>query len=150
MSIGAIEFVVHGTAAGQGSKRHVGHGRMVESSKATDPWREAVRHSAVQHMITEGHDMLPRGPVQVRIRAKMPRPKYHFRTGKRANELRDDAPFWYDKAPDIDKMGRAILDALTMAGVYGDDKQVAHLDVRAQYSAVGEAPHAIIGVSRLP
>ena len=34
---------VLGTPAPQGSKRHVGGGRMVESSKLVGPWREAVK-----------------------------------------------------------------------------------------------------------
>lgn len=145
-----LEFVVWGTAAGQGSKRPVGRNRMIESSPKTEPWREAVRGAARRAMADTGAEMLASGPLQTRISARMPRPKHHYRTGKNSHILRDDAPHWYDKAPDIDKMGRAILDALTSAGVYGDDRQVAHLDIRATYCNHGEAPHVVIGVSRLP
>ena len=35
------------TPAPQGSKRHVGNGRMVESSAKVKPWREAVRQEAL-------------------------------------------------------------------------------------------------------
>jgi len=35
----AVEFFVAGAAAPQGSKRHVGGGRVIESSKAFAPWR---------------------------------------------------------------------------------------------------------------
>lgn len=35
-------FAVFGLPAPQGSKRHVGEGRMVESSKRVKPWRRQV------------------------------------------------------------------------------------------------------------
>lgn len=47
------------------------------------------------------------------------RPKCHYRTGKNAHILRDDAPKYPDGKPDTDKLRRAIFDALT--GVIWDD-----------------------------
>ena len=38
-----LVVVVYGVPAPQGSKRHVGHGILVESSKKLRPWRDAVR-----------------------------------------------------------------------------------------------------------
>ena len=40
--MGALTFRVYGTPAPQGSKRHVGRGVMVESSKKVAPWRQDV------------------------------------------------------------------------------------------------------------
>src|ERR1700676_3259288 len=37
-----MKITVRGIPAPQGSKRHVGGGRMIEMSKAVGPWREAV------------------------------------------------------------------------------------------------------------
>jgi len=51
------------------------------------------------------------------------RPKKHYRTGKHAGELRSDAPPYYKKNPDQDKLDRAVFDALT-GFVYRDDCQV--------------------------
>ena len=45
-----ITFEVYGQPAPQGSKRHVGGGRMIESSKAVAPWREAVKWAAIEAM----------------------------------------------------------------------------------------------------
>ena len=42
-----ITIRVYGTPAPQGSKRHVGRGVMVESSKKVKPWREAVKQAAL-------------------------------------------------------------------------------------------------------
>ncbi len=43
------DLTVHvtGSPAAQGSKRHVGGGRLIEQSKAVAPWRKAVRAAAV-------------------------------------------------------------------------------------------------------
>jgi len=41
-----VEFTVLGVPAPQGSKRHVGRGVLVESSKALGPWRDAVAWAA--------------------------------------------------------------------------------------------------------
>lgn len=43
-----VEFTVLGVPAPQGSKRHVGRGVLVESSKALGPWRVARREAARQ------------------------------------------------------------------------------------------------------
>lgn len=44
--------------------------------------------------------------------------------------------------PDIDKLSRAVLDALTVARVYVDDGQVVQLHA----TKVGDQPHAKMGV----
>lgn len=41
-----IDVVAYGTPAPQGSKRHVGNGVMVESSKRLRPWRQDVKAAA--------------------------------------------------------------------------------------------------------
>ena len=40
-------------------------------------------------------------------------------------ELREDAPTWHVIAPDADKLIRCVADALTVAGVWADDSQMA-------------------------
>ncbi len=64
------------------------------------------------------------GPISVGMQFSMPRPKSHFRTGKNSGMLRLDAPGFSDKTPDLDKLVRCVLDALTGI-VYHDDRQVA-------------------------
>ena len=95
-----ISFFVPGAPAPQGSKRHVGHGRMVESSKALGPWRERVALAAHSHA-----DGLMGGPIGIRLKFVMPRPK--------STPKRTTPPAV--KRPDIDKISRAILDAITAA-----------------------------------
>lgn len=115
-----IEFIVYGIPASQGSKNPFGG----ESNPRTKPWRAVVYAEAVKRM--NGRPLL-NGPVAVSIRFGFPRPKSHYRTGRYAQLLREDAPEWKDTAPDLDKCQRAILDALT-GTVVVDDRQVAKLD----------------------
>ena len=42
-----VTFVVQSKAAPQGSKRHVGNGVMIESSKRVKPFRQDVRFTAI-------------------------------------------------------------------------------------------------------
>lgn len=130
----ALTINVIGTPAPQGSKRaFVVNGRavMAESSKKVKPWRQDVKHAAldsitghVARQLDPGWTPLV-GPLEVVVEFFLPRPGYHFRTGKRANELKDNAPSYVDKKPDVDKLLRSTLDGLKEAGVYRDDAQVA-------------------------
>ena len=144
-------FTVHGIVAGQGSKRHVGHGVMIEQSKRVKPWRSAVRDAALA-AITEwetrhGMPWMPlAGPVRIGITFIAVRPKSHYRTGRFADILRDDAPLWHAGTPDVDKALRATFDALTEAGVWRDDRLVAQVSARKTY---GPRPGARVDVEPL-
>lgn len=151
-----IRFRVNGTPAPQGSKRHVGNGRMVEMSKAAGPWREAVRAEASRAMqlpfpgalvYTDG----PRktGPQSVTIVFVLKRPAAHYGTGRNSGTVKDSAPRFPAGRPDIDKLARAVLDGLVMGGVMADDGQVASLNVAKVYARNGEAPGALIEVEAM-
>lgn len=130
-----ITIYVQGIPGPQGSKRHVGHGVMVESSKKVQPWREAVR-SQVQSAMEKGAPPFPKGtPVAVLVIFYLPRPKSHYRTGRNAHLLRDDAPRTYVATrPDLDKLVRSTLDGITSAGLYVDDSQVVDLGSAKRYA----------------
>ena len=143
----ALTMTVHGTPAAQGSKRHVGHGVMVEmAGPRLKSWREAVRSEA-QRVLGAGGVPILDGPVSLSVDLWMPRPKSHFRTGRFAAELRADAPRWVASTPDLDKVLRSVLDALTDAGWWRDDRQVAAIFARQQYNLT---PGADIRAMALP
>jgi crossover junction endodeoxyribonuclease RusA len=125
---------VRGLPAPQGSKRHVGGGRMIEQSKAVGPWREAVR-AETQHAMAREHWRTLTGPVQVALTFRMTRPKGHYRTGRNATLLRDGAPGRPAGKPDLDKLARAVLDGLTAGGAWKDDSQVVVLVAEKLYAA---------------
>lgn len=64
------------------------------------------------------------GPVKLSMSFYFPRPKSHYRTGKNASILKDDAPAFHTTKPDADKLCRCVYDALTGVA-YTDDSQVA-------------------------
>jgi Holliday junction resolvase RusA-like endonuclease len=78
--------------------------------------------------------------VQVTIRFTLTRPAGHYLPANSRRPrpvLRDAAPSWCTKFPDVDKGARLILDALKIAGVYKDDKLCADLRASKCWGATG-------------
>jgi len=123
-----IQFVVSGIPVSQGSLRaFVRNGKAVQTHgnrTNLDGWRIAV----AQEARTACTDMLT-GPVAVYLTFLLPRPAGH--TGKRG--LLPSAPAFPHRKPDIDRLARACLDALTGV-VYLDDAQVTDLVARKRYA----------------
>src|SRR5262249_28264790 len=108
-----LTFTVRGIPAPQGSKRHVGNGVMVESSKRVKPWRDAVRSDAVAAMSKAGIDHCGfDGPLVLDVVFYFARPKSHYRTGANSHLLRDGAPAAPMGPPDLSKLVRSTEDAL--------------------------------------
>jgi crossover junction endodeoxyribonuclease RusA len=146
---GAISVWVAGVPAPQGSKRPLGRqggfGKhiMIESSKKVAPWREDVRQAFLERHIDahrvcwqDRQDSL--GPVIVKIVFVLPRTK--------AMRDRPAAEFPMVQKPDLDKLGRAVLDALKSAGVYADDSQVVTLLSHKRRAEPGEPTGAMIHI----
>lgn len=124
-----FSIFVDGVPAPQGSKRHVGRGVLVESSKRLKPWRQHVTNE-----IRATHPNRLDGALVCRLCFYMPRPKAHYRAGRYAGELKPLAPVFSSKRPDVDKLTRAVLDALTMSGAIGDDAQISRLTAEKRYA----------------
>lgn len=139
-----ITITVHGRPAPQGSKRHVGNGIMIESSKAVKPWREDVKNAGLAAMGWGSRPCLD-GPLSVSMVFYFPRPASHYGTGRNATRLRPSAPIAPHMPPDLSKLARATEDALTDARVWRDDSRVieytrlakAYLDPAAGRSTPG-------------
>lgn len=148
----SLVVVVAGRPAPQGSKRHVGHGVLVESSKAVRPWRDAIRYAAAEAANRQGWGT-PDGPVAVRVAFTLARPRAHYRTGRHADELRVDAPDHPATRPDVDKLLRSTLDALADAGVLADDAHVVDVSAVKTYPAghleALDSPGAVIILTAL-
>lgn len=129
----SVSFTVPGKPAPQGSKRHVGRGILIESCKDVGPWRERVAITAHNAM---NRQPLTTGAVAVWIEFVLPRP---VSTPKRSTPPAT-------KKPDLDKLARAILDAITHT-VIADDSQVVRLTARKRLAELDEAPHADITVT---
>lgn len=126
-SLWLVQFDVVGVPAPQGSKRHVGGGRMVESSKKVGPWREAVAWAGREAMT--GADPLD-GPLHLLATFRMPMPA----SRRKADRVRGWR--WADRQPDLDKLLRSTLDGVTAGGVIVDDARVVSIEAR-MVEAVG-------------
>jgi crossover junction endodeoxyribonuclease RusA len=113
------EYVLRVTGAEpapQGSKRHVGNGRMIEASKKVGPWRAAVA-VAVSESLMPTIDT----PVDVEVMFFLPR-------GRTVTRELPSTP------PDIDKLCRSTLDGLVQGGALADDSLVVNLDAKKRYA----------------
>ena len=142
----SIHLRVYGTPASQGSKRWLPSGRMIEADKKLRPWRNAVIDAVVK---ADSQGLRLEGPLEVWVTFLFDRPKAHYGTGKNSGVLRENAPVYLSRTPDIDKAVRATLDGITEAALWGDDAQVAVLKARKMYAGTGEAPGAIIDISAI-
>ena len=124
-----IRFTVLGTPVPQGSKRAFGGVLVDTNHKTLKPWRQEV--AAACQEAANGRQLL--GPVGLIVQFHFARPKSHYRTGKNAHLLRENAPEFVDKKPDIDKTLRAVMDAITIAGAWRDDAQVVATVMTKRY-----------------
>jgi crossover junction endodeoxyribonuclease RusA len=136
-----LSFSVIGEPGAKGSRRHVGHGITVESSKKVAPWQSAVSWSAVKEMGATPKPMFAAGvPVRLTIEFYLKRPT----SGKAAKRKHPTT------RPDLDKITRSTLDALTQAQVYHDDAQVVDMTVTKKYLEAGTCVGAFIIVEVEP
>lgn len=121
-----LDVTIAGVPAAQGSKRHVGNGRLLEQSKAVAPWRTLVAWTVSRVWHWAPLD----GPVYLDVEFVMRRPAS---TPKR----RPTPPAI--RRPDTDKMLRAVFDALT--GVcWRDDSQVVWVFATKRIAETDEQP----------
>lgn len=116
-----IVFVA-GSPAPQGSKKYLGNGIMVESSKAVKPWRVDVAWTVREYFPTPLD-----GAVRLELEFVMPRPK---------SAPKKSTPAAI-KRPDLDKLVRAVMDAITGVVVV-DDSQVVHLVATKRIAEINE------------
>lgn len=120
-----LEFFVPGLPQPQGSKKGYvvrGHAVLVESATGLKPWRYAVSSVAKDAMRAQGVDGWWSGEaLTITMLFRFPRPKS---LPKRVTQK--------VTTPDVDKLARAIGDALT-AVVYRDDSQITDAYLRKEF-----------------
>ena len=128
MNDAPVHFTVWGDPKPQGSMRHIGGGRMIHKPDMLD-WRFQVTNAANKAM--DGRLPLE-GAVTVDLHFTVPRPK--------SLPKKITLPI---RRPDIDKLARAVLDALVYGGCLGDDSQVVTLVAHKHYAT----PESLPGVT---
>lgn len=102
MSREELYFTVAGVEPGpQGSKRHVGGGRMIEASKKVAPFREAIANAVNTAFVATGDYRQFTDPVVVWATFYLPRP----------TSVKRLLP---SVAPDLDKLMRTLGDGLSI------------------------------------
>ncbi len=143
-----ITFRVNGLPKPMGSKRAFiagGKAHVTDANpKARRQWAALVTDAAVVRM--NDRDLFT-GPVAVTLHFYMPRPKGHYRSGKFASLLKPTAKSYHDQKPDVDKLARGTLDAIT-GFVYRDDSQVVDMVATKQWTE--KQPGCDITVQELP
>ena len=122
-------FVVKGK---NGAKDRAVVATGVKSSTPLGGWRADLAEGARDAM--ESRPLLD-GPLRVRVVFVFPRPAGHYlpaNSRRPVRQLRGDAPVYHCGKPDVDKLQRALLDALKLV-VWHDDSQVADIRARKVY-----------------
>ncbi len=148
-----IEFIVYGNPKAQ--KRHRTftkdkRGRRLAFPIKLDPSKDD-KASLLAQVMQHRPDAPWTGPIEMRIKWVMPRPKSHYRTGAHAGELKPDAPTYCTslRRGDGDNLEKLILDALNEI-FYLDDSQIAAVQkVKVYDPTVPERPRTEVILRKL-
>ena len=126
-----LTFFVAGLPVAQPRARAARRGRFITiyDPDSADDWKMIVRNEAKNAWTDYPNQWL--GPLCVNLTFFFPRPKGHFNS---KGALKPNAPLWHTSKPDRDNSDKAILDALTNLGLWGDDKQVCDGRIKKLYA----------------
>jgi len=128
-----VSFSVSGDPASQGSHA-IMQGRIVQvNSKKHKAWRKAITDEVGATLPPDWEPI--DGPCELIVNFYMAKPA----------SVKRSSP---SVAPDLDKLGRSVGDALAIAGVYTDDSRITRISARKLY-AQGIEPGATITVKAL-
>lgn len=142
-----LAFTVYGVAQAKGSMRAIQIRGMkfpivTDSNKSARSWSQLVAEGAsraIHELPASERGVLTEG-VRLTVAFYLPRPKKYNRRGVDAAHL---------TKPDLDKLLRAVLDALTKVA-FQDDSQVTQLIASKHYAPLDGAPHVDIRVEHAP
>ena len=141
-----LSFSVYGTPATQGSMvpvRNPKTGRiwMKHSNDKLMPWRDSVRVACMAKKESEGIAGLMTGPVILSVTFEFARFKSHYKSN---GNLATGAPVY--PRQDLDKLLRALLDALTGVAI-ADDSQVMNIHCSKVFVNINEIPQTRVELS---
>lgn len=157
-----LSFTVLGKPEPAGSKRAfvvrkggVPTGQVVvsDANRKAKGWQQEVREVARQALM-DAHDgdrfaPLLSEPLVLRVRFYRARPASHYGTGRNAATLKPSAPMYPSTRPDVDKLSRAVLDALSGC-VYNDDAQIVIKTASKRYGVPERCEVGLMTLSLLP
>jgi crossover junction endodeoxyribonuclease RusA len=139
-----LAFTVYGVAQPKGNMRALHLKGMkfpivTDSNKSARSWAQLVAEGASHALgqLSDDQRAVLVAAVRVSVAFYLPRPKKYQRRGVAVAHL---------TKPDIDKLLRGVLDALTQV-VWRDDSQVVELVAVKFYADLDDRPHVRIRVS---
>jgi Holliday junction resolvase RusA-like endonuclease len=115
---------------------------LTSDNPALKQWRDRVSDEALRAGAIEP---TPGVAFEVDCIFLLERPKAHCGTGRNEGTVKLGAPAWPVVRPDVDKLLRAVLDALT-GRVWADDAQVVVATAQKCYVSPAETPRVVIVV----
>lgn len=109
-----------------------------------NPSTTKVYKQQITQMLIRVPEHFPEGiPVRVTI-------DYFFQRPKSLQRKKDPVGFiWHTKKPDLDNLNKAVLDAISEAGIWHDDRQVADLRSRKFYTKKSGDPMVRITIEEI-
>lgn len=148
-----ISIEVLGEPAPKGSMRAVvrkSDGRAVlvpsgsrQNARALYAWAKAIRTRVAEQLGTIGEPMFADEPISVHLLFRLARPRSHYG----ARGLLPSAPRHHAQKPDVDKLMRSTLDALT-GELIDDDARVSVIQADKQWCDPGRQG-VVITIERL-
>jgi Holliday junction resolvase RusA-like endonuclease len=150
---GSVKAFVPTYKSGQPVRRDGGQivVNLTSDNPALKKWRKGAQQEAGEAMQSYGESVRPAregAPVRVEATFYLQRPKSHYGTGRNANVVKASAPAYPVGRPDVDKLLRALLDALTNT-VVADDSQVVEVLARKVYCGPHDEPRVEVSVFAL-
>jgi Holliday junction resolvase RusA-like endonuclease len=149
-------FMVLGAPVQQGDMvcygQKGGHRLNHANAKDLDPWRAKVAAAAVKWVknAPDGGEVADEHqPLDVVLTWSLERPAGHWGTGRNADRLKPSAPAYPATGLDVDKLERAVFDALQQSGVIRNDAQIIDPLARKRYARTRGQVSIPIGVEPL-
>lgn len=94
------------------------------------------------------------GPIRCDVELVLPRPRSHYGSGSRSDDLKATSPVWHTTGAgkmggDRDNFDKIILDAMTKLGMWQDDGQICDGRIRKRYAGADGWTGAIITIRTL-
>lgn len=142
-----LTFFVPGVPRPQGSMQAIvskSTGRaFMKQNPTLAEWRNAVVVKAWEAVEEHDWQVIDEGPAHLEVQFFFARPKSHSRKRRDA-----DRGIKHDGS-DLDKLVRAIGDALGTAGLYADDRQITSIHARKFYADGPGGEGALVTLARV-
>lgn len=145
----AFTIDVEGLPVPQGSLVSNGFGKGLRHSNQAQlkPWRYQVVEMINRHRPA---DWDPAMPLSVIATFRFQRPAGHYGTGSNKGKLKASAPQYHLVKPDLDKLQRAIGDAIEASGLVRGDQCICRWNVDKRYVIGDEPPGVLLTFISLP